>query len=409
MNLNGNNENQGQQIVRMNLPKPYKLDQKNLTLDKLDGWITILKSFAGSDPRYVKFMPGGQRANWTPADEDVTRGLTVLPEYPENPTAEQRQQADDLALGGTIRLRGECQELLSLIGSYSPDGLFRPIVQESSSLAWIIDTIKTTFNLQTRGENLVLGLNMTFNKSSETYQQFYMRLRSFHMESLLPAGTNFKGRALNAAETISPLAEAMIVNMWLSKIDHRLPNHVKSTKNFLFTPEKPTLACVQPQLAVMLDTMLAELDNDGSANRVSLDSATPTINRLFSTPRPYNQARPPFSGNNYRYGRAASSFRGNRGSATRGGGQSQTSRRDRLCTKCYGAGKDERIYSSHDTNSCFVSTGGASRVRYITIPVEEWQDYPGQEDINCVEQQEFIDSNEQEFEYQTDQGHLQQI
>ena len=216
--------------VRFNISKPYKLDHTNLTLDKLDGWWTILLSYAGSDTRYIKFLEGGPNAAWNAADKDRTRGLLIAPVYPENANAEQRRVADETAVVATHKIRGELQELLSLIGSYSPDGLFRPIVQESSSIQWIINTIKRTFNLLTRGENLVDGLEMTFKKSAETYQQFYMRLRSFHMESLLTEGTMFEGVALTNPESISPLAEALIVQMWLQKIDPRLPKHIKQTK-----------------------------------------------------------------------------------------------------------------------------------------------------------------------------------
>ena len=404
MNLDGGQNNQNNQnIVRVNLPKPYKLDHNNLSLDKLEGWITILKAFAGSDPRYIKFMEGGANERWTPADEDATRGLVVQAVLPQNPNEQQQQDAEDLALARTLRLRSECQEFLSLIGSYTPEGLFRPTVQESSSLRWIIDTIKTTFNLQTRGENLVLGQNMTFDKSRETYQQFYMRLRSFHMESLLPAGTNFKGRALQAQETMSPLAETLIVNMWLTKMDPRLPNHVKATKSFLFTAEKPTLACVQPQLAVMMETMMAELDNDSVAGRISMDSSTNpllAVNRLSSTTsgynRPFNQPRN--YGNSPYRGRGFNNSRQPRSSAQRGGSTQFSSRRNKLCMKCYEAGREETVYSSHDTNNCYSGTSGA-RVRYITIPVEEWQDQGEQQQLDQdYQQQEF----QEEYMYQQD-------
>jgi hypothetical protein len=344
-----NQQAENRQVFRFNIPKPYKLDHTNLSLDKLDGWWTILISFAGSDTRYVKFLTGGLNANWTAADEDRTRGLTVAAEYPENATAAQRRTADEAAAIASHKIRSELQELLSLIGSYSPEGLFRPITQESSSIQWIIDIIKRTFNLQTRGENLVTGLEMTFKKNAETYQQFYMRLRSFHMESLLPQGTMFKGVALPRHESITPLAEALIVQMWLQKIDPRLPKHIKQTKGFLFSEAKPTLHCIQPELAKMMDTMLAELDGDAAgANIVYTDQLE--ANRIFNN-------YPPQQAQNARFQRGARGNRGgwagrlgNPGRGTYFQRSSQPSQsKSRFCKKCYEVGKEEYIFASHDT------------------------------------------------------------
>lgn len=408
----GDQGNRQQQVVRVNLPKPYKLNHKDITLDKLDGWWTILNSFAGSDPRYVKFMVGGANVNWIPADEDATRGLAVAAVYPQAANADQRQAADDAAAAATNRLRAELQELLSLIGSYSPEGLFRPITQESSNLRWVLDTIKNTFNLHTRGENLVAGLCMTYSKSEETYQQFYMRLRSFHMESLLPVGTFFKGRQLAAPESISPLAEAMIVNMWLTKIDPRLPNHVRATKGFLFTEDKPTLACVQPQLNIMMTTMLAELESESNANRVSMeptDQDTLNVSRISSFQasgnRPFNQFRTANTWQGNRGGRGGFSYRGNRGGFSRGGAAGQQSRRTKLCTKCYEAGRAENIYSSHDTEAC---TGGP-RIRYVTIPVQDWNDEQEQYQVQELDFDNLVLNSDGYYQHNPEETQQQEI
>ena len=362
---------ENQQILRLNIARPFRLDHKEIDLDKLDGWWSILMSSVSVDARYVKFMPGGTHSEWTSRDEDPTRGLLIAPVIPQGADQDAIQLARDTAQAATNRIRLELQELLALIGSYCPAGLFRPVTHESSSLDGILDTIKTTFNLHTHGEDLVAGYNMKFNKATETYQQFYMQLRSFHMESLLPEGTMFKGRRTTQQEAMSPLADSMIVQMWLSKIHPKLPNHIKSTKSYLFTEEKPTLVCNQKTLSTMMDTMLAEIEkneSDATANRVSMDSTTMDINRVatFQQRNQFPQTRP--RGNFQSRGfRPTTPYRGNYGF-----GSSQTRTRSKFCKKCYETGKSEFAYSSHNSEDC----NGTSfkTVRYVNIPVDEYVD-----------------------------------
>ena len=205
---------------------------------------------------------------------------------------------------------------------------------------------------------------------------------------------------------MSPLAEAMIVNMWLLKIDPRLPNHVKPTKSFLFTVDKPTLAYVQPQFAGMMDTLVAELDTESVASRISMDPLNNpllAINRVSSDfNRQLNFQR---QNNSVGRGRGFTAQRTPRYTAPRGGSSQRTTRRYRLCTKCYEAGRDESIYSSHDTASCYANS---ARVRYVTIPVEDWND---QDNYLEYDQADVNDPNQQQegFISQLDINNLQRI
>ena len=115
---------QGQQILRLNIPRPFRLDHKDINLDKLDGWWTILMSSVSVDNRYVKFMPGGTNEDWTSRDEDPTRGLTVVAVILQGADEDAIQIARDTAQAASNKIRLELQELLSLIGSYCPEGLF---------------------------------------------------------------------------------------------------------------------------------------------------------------------------------------------------------------------------------------------------------------------------------------------
>ena len=73
----------------------------------------------------------------------------------------------------------------------------------------------------------------------------------------------YKGKALDKDETISLLAENMLVEKWLHAIDPRLRSHILQTKGSLFTNERPTLADNQLLLSDRMATILQELDGEG--------------------------------------------------------------------------------------------------------------------------------------------------
>ena len=61
----------------------------------------------------------------------------------------------------------------------------------------------------------------------------YMKLKDFFTSSLLPAGSTFETRVLNATEVLSPLDEIFIIKEFLSKVHPKLPEYVKNSKRSL--------------------------------------------------------------------------------------------------------------------------------------------------------------------------------
>ena len=94
----------------------------------------------------------------------------------------------------------------------------------------------------------------------------YMQIKEFFMSSLLTAGSTFKGRVRNNAETLSPLAENFILKEFLHKVHPKLPEHVKNSKGYLFMEENPTLACNKSKIMDLIDTMLQEIENLGTGS-----------------------------------------------------------------------------------------------------------------------------------------------
>ena len=146
------------------------------------------------------------------------------------------------------------KDFLTSIAVNSPTGFTETILRESTSWKWIINEIKVNFNLSTKGEQFLAGNDLKFEfNENYTYQQAFMQMRDHYISAMPEQGSNFKGKRLESKEKLSPLSELFIVEKWLIKIDPRLPNHIYKTRGYLFTDQRPTLACNQRVLADQID------------------------------------------------------------------------------------------------------------------------------------------------------------
>ena len=131
-------------------------------------------------------------------------------------------------------------------------------MRESTSLQWIYDQILSTHNLKTIRQEVLNGSERVFHFSEKfTYQHAYIQLKDFYMSALLPKGSTWKGKVLSDAETLSPLAESLIIEKWLYKIQPNLPGHVKKTRGYLFSESTP-LGCNQKELCKQINIMRKE-------------------------------------------------------------------------------------------------------------------------------------------------------
>ena len=244
--------------------KPYKLKATDgpLSRDDLSTWEYNQLSFSRQNEAWQEFLPGGTNSTWTATDEDETNELVVMK---ADGTGEDAPK--------TNKLRSAFKDFLTSVAVSCPTGFTETVQRESTSWKWIIDEIKNTFNLNTRGEQFLAGNDIKLEFDANfTYQQGYMYLRDFYSSSFLEKGKLYKGKVTTEKEKMSPTTEFFIIEKWLYKIDVRLPNHVSKTRGHLFNEARPTLACNQRILCDQIDTMLAELDGASSmsANNVNV-------------------------------------------------------------------------------------------------------------------------------------------
>ena len=86
---------------------------------------------------------------------------------------------------------------------------------------------------------------------------------------LSPAGTQFRGDALDTEESLTPLSESMITIQGLKSIHPDLPKHIKERHAHLFSQSKPNWVDLQPDFVKQMDTLLAEVEaSEGDDIRV---------------------------------------------------------------------------------------------------------------------------------------------
>ena len=308
--------------------KPFKLKPTDgaMTRDDVSIWEYTLKASCRQVPDWVKFLPGGDNDTWIAADEDPNHGLTHANAQTER------------------KLRSDFANFLTCIATHCPTGFMDTVMRESTSFTGIIQSIRTTFGLDSKGEKFlaISDIKLEFSPTF-TYEQGYMMVKDFCMQSLLPIGARFKNRNLTTAETLSPLAENFIMKEFLTKVHPKLPEHIKNTKGHLFTHERPTLACNKAILIDMMDSMLSEIEG------IDLINSSVNVNQIGQQNISRKRGgfnRPPFKDSNYR----GANTRSNRG------GRPPFSTRSTIppprreeCTYC----AEARMYDSSKGHSYF--------------------------------------------------------
>ena len=113
----------------------------------------------------------------------------------------------------TNKARAALQEFLVVLGTYAPENFMHTIVNESTSYNWVLEKIKTTFNLNTRGLGFLSVGDIKFDigEDGQTYQQMYQAIKEFYCSSLLKKGDKHEGQELDKNEPLTPLCKNFIV------------------------------------------------------------------------------------------------------------------------------------------------------------------------------------------------------
>ena len=304
---------------KVKLPIPNQLTSKGLTLDGLSTFWSLLSNWIRQEPTYQNFLPGGEFEQWIAKKLDKSRGITV--KYEEHPTDDTITEANrSHAIAQSAKIAHQLEDFLSTVASKCPDGMFRTIVNEATSMEWILKRIRTAFRLQPKGINFYDATKQGYDEELDgSYDVAYMKMKDMFEDLLLPQGASYHGSKLETDEALTPVSESFIVIQWLNSIDPRLPKHIKENRTQWFNDDTPTWEDIQSLIVDNIETLLLECNK---SNDEIVDSAR--IGR-------FNPSRQ----------------RGNQNKRT-----NNTPQNKKFCEICKNAGKEETVYTSHWVTKC---------------------------------------------------------
>ena len=337
-------------MSKAKLPTPHKLQSVGISRDDFETWWHFVKIYCQQNTDYTQFFPEGRHARWVAETRDATRGITVEPVN----NAPDPLAAAELATAETVKARLLLSSLLTTIAAFCPEGTFKPVLSESTSIQWIHDRIAKVCKIQTTGRHLPKILNIKWEAEKDTPDAFFLKVKSAFQDSLMPAGTIYHGARLQAPETLGPLTESIIVIKWLEAIHPALPNYIMENRGDLFTEQAPNFCDIQPELCNIMDSLVAKVqESEYAASRITAVHQ-PDIRMMRTRSNPQQQQP-------------------RRGLQHQQQQRYNTAPKAKLsCEYCYATGKEEKVWSTHTAQNCFqlFPDKRKSRVRMITIPVE---------------------------------------
>ena len=375
---------------RARVPTPKQLSSVGVKKDEFETFWHILLTYCQQDSDYIDFFEGGNFSTWQALSSNPTRGITVPTDATEEriDAARATREANRLS----CLKRATLNSLLTTIAAYCPEGLFKTVITDSTSIQWIRNRLIQVCNIETNGRHLPKVLNLKFNRGEESAAAFFERVRSTFLDSLMPQGTNYHGVPLGSQETLTPTFESMIVIMCLRAIHPELPDFIMQNKGMLFTPASPNFCDIQKELCDTMDTLLAQMEAQNSIQRLQVIDDSENI-RWLNTQRSRNQPTRVFS---------------------RPGTQRQqvnTQGKRQGCDYCQALGKDEKVWSTHDKMNCFALFPEKRRprvqTRMLSVPVlaDENESWDLQEALRAVENQYYATNTIEELPTQEDFNH----
>ena len=175
--------------------------------------------------------------------------------------------------------------MLQRIATWIPVISSKEIVDRSTSLKGIWGVLRNHYGVLPTGGRF-LDLNQIRFSPGERYETFFRRIQGFVDEQLVTStcGLLHHGENITVNEDFSPTIENMVVYIWLNEIDTGLPQLVKH--KYATDLRSRTLASLQPQIALAMPSLLAELRADPSVNAVRAGSGNRAHDGQFNKPRP---------------------------------------------------------------------------------------------------------------------------
>ena len=361
---------------RARVPTPKQLSSVGVKKDEFETFWHILVTYCQQDTDYLDFFDGGNYSTWQALGANPTRGINVPGNLNDQllDAANATREANRLS----VMKRATLNSLLTTIAAYCPDGLFKTVLTDSTSITWIRTRLIQVCNIESNGRHLPKVLNIKFNRGEESPAAFFERVKATFQDSLMPGGTQYHGVPLASRETLSPTFESMIIILCLKAIHPELPSFIMQNKGMLFTNAAPNFCDIQRELCETMDTLLAQMEAQGNVQRLHVVDSTENM-RWVNVQKNKQPSR---------------GFQSTKSYTSRPGSSRQPpSGNKQSCDYCSALGKDEKIWSNHDKLNCFAlfpeKRKPRTQARMLSVPVftDEADSWDLQEALRAVETQ----------------------
>ena len=136
-----------QHTSRAKVPSPKQLSSVGVKKDEFETFWHVLTTYCQQDYEYMDFFEGGRFSKWTALSSNPTRGLEIV-------ANEANEISEEEARKQTLMKRASLNSLLTTIAAYWPDGLFKTIITDSTSITWIRQRLIKVCNIETNGRHL---------------------------------------------------------------------------------------------------------------------------------------------------------------------------------------------------------------------------------------------------------------
>ena len=143
--------------------KPVKLKEP-ITRDALRVWDLQNRAYFRQN-KMGKFLPSGTFSQWEATVNNERHGIQDVMRRNRAGELIEPQEVDPVATQAEIDL---FEDFLTILGTYCPDHFSDTVYMESTSYNWVLDRIKETFSLKTKGLGFLQGSAMKFKYSPDS-------------------------------------------------------------------------------------------------------------------------------------------------------------------------------------------------------------------------------------------------
>ena len=201
---------------------PEQLPEGAISEQRFLKYKTELEVYLASDDRFRQYLPNGAYHQWNAAEGGG-----------ERLTNRARVKVNNVEADDTVSLEDRNRDLalfLSLIAKTVTENHYAWVMENSISLQSIYDTLRTDYNIQSKGIHFLNVLDLKFDSSTMKPIGFYNNYRTIIMNNLAKDGDtiSYKGpHHRQPKEIIGPTFEDFIFLEVLRLIDNRLPGYIR--------------------------------------------------------------------------------------------------------------------------------------------------------------------------------------